>query len=43
VNARSSRDGVTLGEGAHGQAKSMCSGNHEKKVTEGLVRLGFLG
>jgi hypothetical protein len=28
-----------MGEGAHIQARSMAPGNHEKKVTEGLVRV----
>jgi hypothetical protein len=27
-----------MGEGAHIQGRSMALGNHEKKVTEGLVR-----
>jgi hypothetical protein len=41
VNARSSWNRVTMGEGAHIQARSMALGNHEKKVTEGLVRVDF--
>jgi hypothetical protein len=41
MNARSTRNRVTMGEGAHIQARSMALGNHEKKVTEGLVRVDF--
>jgi hypothetical protein len=41
VDPRSPRSGLRLGEGAHSAEESMGRGNHEKKVTEGLVRYGL--
>ena len=43
MNARSTRNRVTMGEGAHIQARSMALGNHEKKVTEGACPGRFSG